>query len=91
MRVKDVRPIYSPPNAKGFRTIGRFNLEVAAGLLLYDLTLVRSPVGKLMLYGPTTNYGAPSSSMAPAVRAKIIDIAKTYFEDVNNNDFASAA
>jgi hypothetical protein len=69
MRIREVRRLSAPPNPNGFQNILRFNLVPGEGLLLYDLTLVRSPTGKLMLYGPETAYGTPSSSMAPALRA----------------------
>jgi hypothetical protein len=91
MHVKNVRCLSAPPNTKGFQNILRFNLVPAEGLLLYDLTLVRSPIGKLMLYGPETPYGTPSSSMAPALRAAIIDMAKMHMKDVPDNELASAA
>ena len=90
MNIKDVRPCTGPASTKGFRNIGRFSLEVAEGVLLYDLTLVKSPVGKLLLYGPQTTYGAPSMSMAPRVRTEVIEHAKTIFEDEINNDQRAA-
>jgi hypothetical protein len=44
-----------------------------------------------MLYGPETAYGTPSSSMAPALRAAIIDIAKTHMKDIPDDDHYSKA
>lgn len=69
MHIKDVRPCTGPASANGFLNIGRFNLEITPDVTLYDMTLVRAPHGKLLLYGPQTAYGAPAWSMAiPMVR-----------------------
>jgi hypothetical protein len=39
----------------------RFNLEPADGVLLYDMTVQRSPDGKLFLYAPMRE-GSPTAS-----------------------------
>lgn len=64
MHIKNVRPCTGPASANGFLNIGRFNLEITPEVTLYDMTLVRAPHGKLLVYGPQTAYGAPSWSMA---------------------------
>lgn len=89
MLIKNVRPCTGPTSAKGFRNIGRFNLEVTPDVTLYDLTLVRGPQGKLLLYGPQTVYGAPSMSMAPQTRSAIIAEAKMIFEEELNDRCAA--
>lgn len=84
MKIQNVRPLDGPASASGFRNIGRFNYRVTGDVILYDLTLVKSPVGKLLVYGPQTVYGAQSMSMAPALRTQIIEQVKTIFEDELN-------
>lgn len=91
MQLVDARPCTGPTSAKGFRNIGRFNLRVTADVLLYDMCLVLSPDGRLLLYPPITKYGAPSMAFAPKVRADIIQRAKTIFEEEINNEIAVAA
>lgn len=90
MKIQNVRPIDGPANARGFRNVGRFNYRVTDDVILYDLTLVKSPMGKLLLYGPETVYHAQSMSMAPALRTAIIDEVKTLFKDQINNDRIAA-
>lgn len=85
MHIKDVRPCTGPASANGFLNIGRFNLEITPDVTLYDMTLVRAPHGKLLLYGPQTAYGAPAWSMAPQLRTAIIHNAKMFFEEEINN------
>ena len=52
MHIKNVRPCTGPASANGFLNIGRFNLEITPEVTLYDMTLVRAPHGKLLVYGP---------------------------------------
>lgn len=85
MHIKNVRPCTGPASANGFLNIGRFNLEITPEVTLYDMTLVRAPHGKLLVYGPQTAYGAPSWSMAPRMRNEIIRNVKMIFEEEINN------
>lgn len=89
MKIENVRPCSRPANAKGFRDVGQFNVRITPDVLLYDMVLVKSPFGKLLLYAPPTVYGAPSSSIAPALRAAIIESATTCFRDEIDNDRAA--
>lgn len=90
MHIFNARSVNKPANAAGFRCIGRFNLQVTPDVTLYDLTLVESALGKLLLHAPPTVYDAPSSSMAPALRAEIVERAKMIFKDEINNDRIAA-
>ncbi|RWF62549.1 hypothetical protein [Mesorhizobium sp.] len=91
MKIENVRPCTGPASAKGFRNIGRFSLRITDDVLLYDLCLVKSPDGRLLLYPPQTAYGAPSMALAPKVRTAIIREAMTIFEDQINDGHRVAA
>lgn len=90
MHIFNARPGDKPANAAGFRAIGRFNVQIIPDLTLYDMTIVETPTGKVLLHSPPTVYDAPSSSMSPALRAEIIERAKMIFKDEINNDRRAA-
>lgn len=89
MRIENARPCTGPASARGFLNIGRFSVRITPDVLIYDICLVRNPDGKLLLYPPTTNYGAPSMAFAPKVRAAIIRDAATIFEERLNAKHAA--
>ncbi|MER9150810.1 hypothetical protein NKI30_19510 [Mesorhizobium opportunistum] len=91
MHIFNARPVNKPANAAGFRGIGRFNLQITPEVTLYDLTLVETPTGKLLLHSPPTVYDAPSSSMSPTLRAEIVERAKMIFKDEIKNECQHAA
>lgn len=80
MQIKDARHPDWGLSKRGFTTLLLFNLEIADGVLLYDLTLQRSPDGRLFLYSPLTN-GRPTSAFSPAVRSAIISLAQDVIPD----------
>lgn len=80
MKIRDVRP-GNRPARKGFDCLIRFNLEPADGIVVYDLSVQRSPDGRLFLYAPMRE-GAPTANFAPAVRREIIARAMDAHEDV---------
>ena len=80
MKIRDVRP-GNRPARKGFDCLVRFNLEPADGIVVYDLSVQRSPDGRLFLYAPMRE-GSPTANFAPAVRTEIIARAMDAHEDV---------
>lgn len=89
MRIKDPRRPDNGPSPNGFTAILKFSLELTEDITLYDMTLVRSPVGKLLLYPPSAGRNAPALSMSPALRTQIINLSKDAFQD--DNAYANAA
>lgn len=79
MKIRDVRPGRRPAR-RGFDCLVRFNLEPAEGIVVYDLSVQRSPDGRLFLYAPMRE-GAPTANFAPAVRREIIARAMDAHED----------
>lgn len=74
MRIKDARRLRMESSPRGFHTLGRFNLEAAEGLLIFDCTLVRAPDGRLLVYDPPSKKDGELLSMAPAVRRQVISM-----------------
>ena len=88
MKIKYPRPARQAPTPGGFRTLLRFALEPAEGILLYDCTLVEAPDGKLLIYGPSSKTSQQVLSLAPDVRRDIIAMTLT---EVRTNDSQHAA
>lgn len=74
MRIKDARPVHMEPTPRGFRTIARFNLEPAEGVLIYDCIITLAPNGRTFVYGPPSKRDAPVLSLAPDARRKVISM-----------------
>lgn len=87
MYVKDPRRPDHGPSPNGFVAILKFNLKLTEDITIYDMTLVRSPAGKLMLYPPSAGRNAPALSVSPELRAEIINLAK----DALTNDYSIVA
>lgn len=84
MKIRDVRPGFRPAR-KGFDCLIRFNLEPTQGIVVYDLSIQRSPDGRLFLYAPMRE-GSPTANFAPEVRRQIIALAMDAHEDAANDN-----
>ncbi len=74
MNIRKMRAIRQDPSPRGFRTLGKFNLEVTPDVTVYNCSLVRAPDGRHMLYGPASTAGE-TLSVSPAARAGIVEMA----------------
>ncbi|WP_158665074.1 hypothetical protein [Ensifer adhaerens] len=74
MKIKHAKPVRQEPSPGGFRTLARFAIEPAPGVLIFDCSLVRAPDGRVLFYGPPSRSGAQILSLAPEVRREIIQL-----------------
>jgi hypothetical protein len=80
MRIRNARRSHMDASSRGFRTLGRFALEVADGILIFDCRLVLSPDGTGLVYGPTSKGGAQVLSLSKEIREEIITLAAKAME-----------
>lgn len=73
MRVKSARRIQQNPSARGFCTLGKFNLQVTDDVMVCDCTIMQAPDGRVLLYGPGT--GSSTLSVSPMARHQIVEMA----------------
>lgn len=90
MKIKDARRLSQEPSRKGFRTLCRFNLEAAEGLLIFDCTLVQAPDGRIFVYGPPSKTNGQLLSMAPEVRRQVISMTLDAV-GIDDSEFSRAA
>jgi hypothetical protein len=90
MRIQNARRSRLEPSPRGFRTLGRFALEVSEDVLIYDCVLLQAPDGRLLVYGPAAKGNAPVVALSRAVRDEIIEMARVAFGIVKNENQAAA-
>jgi hypothetical protein len=77
MRIKNARRSRLEPSPRGFRTLGRFALEVSEDILIFDRLLIQAPDGRLLVYGPVAKGNAPIVALSGTIRTQIIQMAAT--------------
>jgi hypothetical protein len=75
MRIRSARRVHQTPSAKGFCTLGKFNIQVTDDVMVCDCTIVKAPDGRVLLYGPGT--GSSTLSVSPMARHHIVEMAMT--------------
>lgn len=76
MKIKNFKTLNQPPSAGGFRTVARFSIEPAPGMIIFDCVLVQAPDGRFRVYGPMNGHKAEILSLSPAVRDDLIAMTK---------------
>ncbi|MFK3781732.1 hypothetical protein [Agrobacterium sp. NPDC089420] len=89
MQIENVRMNEDKLSPKGFKCLCTFNLQITAGLMLYDLQLLQAPDGKNLVFPPKSINGSPLCSMSPQLRDEIAEFAnihllKRYAEQAGN-------
>lgn len=73
-------------NPPGGKTVARFDIELVAGVKLYDLKLIKGDRG-YRVFGPSIGGGA-AATFSPAIADQLVQLA---LGDVTHNDSRSAA
>lgn len=86
MRIRKARRVQQTPSARGFCTLGKFNLQITDDVMVCDCTVVKAPDGRVFLYGPGT--GTSTLSVSPVARHSIVEMALAAL-GMNANDAAA--
>jgi hypothetical protein len=90
MRIQDARRSRTETSSRGFRTLGRFSLAAAEGILIFDCRLILAPDGRLLVYGPAGKNDAPVVSLSRENRDQLVTLALAALR-IDQNEFQRAA